>query len=272
MRKKSVRNREGTQHHPLPLWQASSHKGAGDNSLKLFAPANITLSNINQKCFQPGSPYTRNVRSTNYPSPGPSARQGSVLTVGQSQLFFFWRLASVSMLCCQVLSQSHWTTQICTCSSLPDISSTGLAEAKGISRGSSSSQQAHCGAPVPEQRNTNTPLDPVTSELVLEIKKYLKYLANLSWICNRCYFQPSKSDMQTSGITNLSPLPHSCAQVMVPGTVWGRLASPGWLCSYAFSLQPLWPALLFGDCSGPLRRYHPRTACTWWQAGAFLLW
>lgn len=173
------------------------------------------------------------------------------------------------MLCCQVLSQSHWTTQICTCSSLPDISSTGLVEAKGISRGSSSSQQTHCGVPVSEQRNTNT-LAPVTSELVLETKKYLKYLANLSWICNRCYFQPSKNDMQTSGITNLSPLPHGCAQAMVPGTVWGRLASPGWLHNYAFLLQPLWPDLLFGDCSDLLREYRPETACTCQQAGRII--
>lgn len=64
-----------------------AQRGWKQPSPELFHPAHVSLSYLKQNCFHPGSPYTRNVRSGNYPLPGPSARQGSALTVGQSQLF-----------------------------------------------------------------------------------------------------------------------------------------------------------------------------------------
>lgn len=75
--------RNDAQHHPLPAWQASPPKrGWWHPPLEWFPPANISLSDLKHNHFQPGSPYTRNVRSGNYPPPDPlcpaglSARRG----------------------------------------------------------------------------------------------------------------------------------------------------------------------------------------------------
>lgn len=62
-------------------------RGWRQPSLELFPPANISLSDFKQNCFQPRSPYARNVRSGNYPPPRPSAWQGLALAMGQSQIF-----------------------------------------------------------------------------------------------------------------------------------------------------------------------------------------
>lgn len=87
--KKSVRKQGGTTHSvTLCLRDRPPRtKGLEQPSPELFHPAHVSLSYLKQNCFHPGSPYARNVRSGNYPLPGPSARQGSALTVGQSQLF-----------------------------------------------------------------------------------------------------------------------------------------------------------------------------------------
>lgn len=128
--------RNHTQHHLLPKWQ-----GCRQPSLELFSSGNITLGNLNQSCFHPHSPYARNIPAGGCPLPAPSAWESSELA-DLARANFLWRLVPVWALCCQVLSQSHWTRQICTCSSLLNISSAGLVE----QRPKGSAVAAPCGA------------------------------------------------------------------------------------------------------------------------------
>lgn len=81
--------RNDAQHHPLPAWQASPPKrGWWHPPLEWFPPANISLSDLKHNHFQPGSPYTRNVRSGNYPPPDPLCPAGLSARRGPEPTFF----------------------------------------------------------------------------------------------------------------------------------------------------------------------------------------